>query len=288
MNILFYKKVFNRNFSIYDRLEIDKIPDLLPSDVKVNFSNNPRDLNTADVVIWDIPFLREEYEKRTKPAGQVWVGWLLESSEVYGWIPEVLPLFDLTMTYSVHSDIPIPFFCYNFINELRSKPVAKSGKICSFISSRVNQSHRREYLDELLELMPIDCFGYHRNASVPDRNYKTKLQVLRQYCFSLAFENSICQDFVTEKFWDCLLAGSVPVYLGAGNIEQFAPGDNCYINALDYTTRELAGYLDYLINHPAEYNRMLEWKNRPFRPEFVSLLSSFRRHFILRLLDKLV
>lgn len=287
MNILFYKKVFNRNFSIYDRLGIGEIPTLLPSGIKVSFSSHPVDLNTADVVIWDIPFLRNEYEKRPKPTGQLWVGWLLESMEVYNWIPEVLHLFDYTMTYSINSDIPIPFFCYNFINELRSKPINKSGKICSFISSKVNQSRRREYLNELLELTQVDCFGYRKNTSIPDRNYKTKLHFQKRYYFSLAFENSICHDFVTEKFWDSLLTGSVPVYLGADNIDQFAPGENCYINARDYTAKELAGYLEDLSHDSVAYGRMIEWKNKPFRPEFINLLSLVEKPFILRLLDKL-
>lgn len=38
----------------------------------------------------------------------------------------------------------------------------------------------------------------------------------------MAFENVIAMDYVTEKFYDPLIAGSVLVYLGAPNIADFA------------------------------------------------------------------
>lgn len=36
-----------------------------------------------------------------------------------------------------------------------------------------------------------------------------------QYKFTLAFENAVCDDYITEKLWRPLIVGSVPVYYGS-------------------------------------------------------------------------
>ena len=44
-----------------------------------------------------------------------------------------------------------------------------------------------------------------------------------QYWFYLAFENSICNDYITEKFWRTLDLKTVPVVMGGGNYLRDAP-----------------------------------------------------------------
>lgn len=287
MKILFYRKIFNRNYSIFDRLRIADIPELLPEGVEVYFGGEREDLNKVDVVIFDLPFLRGEYMEIKKPANQIWVGWLLESLRVYPWIPAVYDKFDLIMSYRMDSDIPIPYFCSDFLTGLRTSPVEKSKGLCSFVGSSVNLSNRLQYLEELWKYMAIDSFGWRKNTEIPDRNYRTKQEVSRHYHFTIAFENSISDDFVTEKFFDPMLVGSLPIYLGAGNIEKFAPADHCYLNARDYSPKELAGYLTELENNPREYASWFAWKEKPFRPAFVEMLESVREHFMLRLIRKI-
>jgi hypothetical protein len=78
---------------------------------------------------------------------------------------------------------------------------------------------------------------------------------------------------VTEKFFDPLLAGSVPVYLGAPNVEDFAPGDRCYISTKDFTSpRDLADCLKKLDGDPLLYQNYFNWKTEPLRPRFLQLV----------------
>lgn len=42
---------------------------------------------------------------------------------------------------------------------------------------------------------------------------------LARYKFVIAFENSACEDYVTEKLWRPLAVGVLPIYYGAPNIE---------------------------------------------------------------------
>ena len=50
-----------------------------------------------------------------------------------------------------------------------------------------------------------------------------KVSVLGGYKFSLCFENTAFPGYVTEKIFDCLVAGNIPVYLGAPDIADFVP-----------------------------------------------------------------
>lgn len=56
-----------------------------------------------------------------------------------------------------------------------------------------------------------------------------KFALLKQYKFSLIFDNAYLGGMVHEKMTDCLYAGSVPIYWGAPDIADIFP-DNCFIN----------------------------------------------------------
>jgi hypothetical protein len=137
----------------------------------------------------------------------------------------------------------------------------------------------------------IDVHSYgrvFRNRQVAnDCGRPTKLKTFETYKFTLAFENAIGKDYVTEKFFDPLIAGSVPVYLGAPNVEDFAPGDNCFINAADWKSPEaLARYLIEVASDEHLYASFFEWKARPFRPHFCRLVELAQEHFLVRLCRK--
>jgi hypothetical protein len=53
---------------------------------------------------------------------------------------------------------------------------------------------------------------------------KNKWDVLPYYRFSLCYEN-VCDEagYVTEKIFDCLRSGCVPIYWGASNIQEYVP-----------------------------------------------------------------
>ena len=61
-------------------------------------------------------------------------------------------------------------------------------------------------------------------GQIPD-----KLKVMSEYKFSIVFENDINPGWISEKIFDALAAGSIPVYLGAPDIEKAVPSD-CFID----------------------------------------------------------
>ena len=73
-----------------------------------------------------------------------------------------------------------------------------------------------------------------------------KLETLARYRFCLCFENSQFDGYVSEKIFDCFLAGTVPVYLGAPDIERYVPREAFIDMRRFHDYRELEAFLDAL------------------------------------------
>jgi hypothetical protein len=239
-------------------------------------------LEQATAVVFHLPEL-DQIKLPRKRSGQMWVAWSMECHLHRPWSTDrrFMALFDLTMTYEFNSDVPVPYIWTGILEPLQAPPGPKDPGLlaASFISSKANQSRRIEFTRELMEHIEVHSFGrLLQNRWLPeDAGPATKLGVLANYKFTLAFENAIAVDYVTEKFFDPLIAGSVPVYLGAPNIGGFAPGEHCFINAVDFESpKTLAKYLLALNQDDAAYGRYLEWKHKPLRTEFVQKAEALR------------
>lgn len=68
---------------------------------------------------------------------------------------------------------------------------------------------------------------------------KSKYEVLSQYSFALCFENMAMEAYITEKIFDCLYAGTIPLYLGAKNIGDLIPED-AFIDCRKFSSWEEA------------------------------------------------
>lgn len=65
-----------------------------------------------------------------------------------------------------------------------------------------------------------------------------KRPVIEKYKFSICYENAReIPGYITEKIFDCLFSGNVPVYWGAPDISKFVPR-NCFIDRRDFKTHD--------------------------------------------------
>jgi len=81
----------------------------------------------------------------------------------------------------------------------------------------------------------------------------------KQYKFYLSFENSLCDDYVSEKFFNVLAHDIVPVVYGGANYSKLAP-PHSYIEAMQYTPKQLALYLKQIDKDDRLYNEFFWWK----------------------------
>ena len=65
----------------------------------------------------------------------------------------------------------------------------------------------------------------------------SKRETLRRYRFSICYENAVFPGYITEKIFDCFMAGVIPVYLGAPDITDYVPADT-FIDKRHYPTYE--------------------------------------------------
>jgi hypothetical protein len=255
-------------------------------------TTDPDRLPDAHVVVFHVPIAPDVRRIRKYP-GQIWVAFSMESDVNFPSLSNLdyMRRFDLTMTYRLDSDIPVPYLGWKF-EMLRNPPSPKTAESPAvyFASNPFDRCGRTRYVQQLMEYLPVDSYGKClNNSKLPDDSgWKSKFDTIARYKFTLAFENSISTDYVTEKFFDALVAGSVPVYRGAPNIGDFAPGEGCFIDACQFSgPRELAEYLLYLDQHEAQYEHYLRWKRRPLHQRFLEKVNRFSGDPLARLAEKL-
>lgn len=97
--------------------------------------------------------------------------------------------------------------------------IFKKTKLMSCVVSglQMSQGHslRLEIAKQLSETGKVDMYG-KAFKYIPH-----KVDALKDYMFSFAMENDHYESYFTEKLHDCLLTGTIPVYLGAPNIGDF-------------------------------------------------------------------
>ena len=102
----------------------------------------------------------------------------------------------------------------------------KTEMAAAVISNCGASNNRLNYIKKLQQFMKVDVFG-RCGQKCPDK-YETTNQkanckeiISKKYMFYFAFENSICTDYITEKFFYILKYDIVPVVLGGGNYEYY-------------------------------------------------------------------
>jgi hypothetical protein len=230
----------------------------------------------AQAVVFHLPE-RQTLDHLAKPPGQLWIGVTQECDVYYPWQadPDWMSRIDVLASYHRSADIALNYTWPSPLEECFQAPSPKSDEalVCALVSNDHSRSDRERWLTEIEQWLPVHHYGrWRRNRpSEIDLGRETKLALLRRYRFNLAFENSIDRDYVTEKWFDCFIAGCVPVYLGAPNIGDYAPAPGSYLNAADWSPRELAMELQALAADPQRYGKFFAWKQNGASPAFQRL-----------------
>jgi hypothetical protein len=105
--------------------------------------------------------------------------------------------------------------------------VYEKTKICSMISSPKSRTYGHHKRLEVAGLLKdrIDLFGGAHGSprigegSGPDQDWwRSKLPAIKDYMFSITFENAVYDKYYTEKITDCFATGTIPVYWGTKRV----------------------------------------------------------------------
>jgi len=172
-----------------------------------------------------------------RPTHQRWVFVLYESPMHSGNFQKYNGNFNLTATYRIDSDFPgfyegIKGFVWQLNETFVENHDYTNGKYkfaTAVISNCGGSSNRLTYIKELQKKIQVDVYG--RCGSPCPTTYidgtegDCKQILAKEYKFYFAFENSMCRDYITEKFFQILKYDIVPVVMGAGNYSHYV---NCF------------------------------------------------------------
>ena len=176
------------------------------------------------------------------------------------------------MTYRLNSDVQL---LYGRTKKrtvpLRPRDLApvikrKRKKVAWMVSHCKTQSHREDYAAQLKKYIPVDVYGKCGTFSCPRNEEhwvshpKCYAKLAANYKFYLAYENSFCTDYVTEKFFNTLQHDIVPIVLGGADYSRIAP-PHSFIDASQFeSARHLADYLHKLDADDDLYAEYFKWK----------------------------
>ncbi|KAI8820992.1 uncharacterized protein EV422DRAFT_48540 [Fimicolochytrium jonesii] len=228
------------------------------------------DVRLYEILLSNYPTSKEGLPKRSCEH-QKFALLSMESADNYPFLNDAKSVgYDITMDYRLTSDVPIPY--YGICDVLRpvdtTIPKHTDVLASAFISNCGARNNRKEVVEELMKYIKVDSFGAClHNQDIPDyaidlNPWDQKTAVLKRYKFNLAFENSNSEDYVTEKFYQPLESGTVPVFLGTSSIPRFAPHPSSYIDASSFPSiRALADHLLYLASNDTAYNAYFAYKD---------------------------
>jgi len=205
-------------------------------------------------------------------------------------------VFDLGVSYHNQLDIQVSYNNYppkDFFSI--GAPFDQKRNSLLFMYSNCACKHRNELFDSISLLMKVDALGpCKRNGDVAtllpkcaglprlgDTVWSESECLLHHYKFYLAIENSRDEDYVTEKLFQGLRAGSVPIYFGAPNIRDFLPHPDSALLIEDFDN--VGALIDYVQRASADelvYAKHMAWK-------FEQLPNSFTERVAARPVDSI-
>jgi alpha-1,3-fucosyltransferase 10 len=190
---------------------------------------------------------------------------------------EYMAAFDVEMTYRMSSQIVIPYLRSDHVQGFKEKEIVpferKKDAIVYIQSNCAASSGRDDILRAVMaQGIQVDARGSCLNNAPTVPRDQSKVDAMREYKFCATMENSKGVDYVSEKMWDGLVSGCLPIYLGAPNIQEHLPAPNAVI---DYV--RLGNTPEALV---AELQRLMHDKGALLRVE--SSASSFVTSFDTR------
>ncbi|KAL7074700.1 hypothetical protein ACQ4LE_005911 [Meloidogyne hapla] len=189
--------------------------------------------------------------------------------------------FHWAMTYVRASHVPFPYGGY-WLSPVETKrlgftPVQlpsdsntilqnKTKRGILWLVSNCKANSKREAAVEALSKYINIKIGGKCGKTPADRNLCPRSSdcsyLYSNYYFYIAIENDICNNYVSEKFWERYMLPAVPIVLKASIYQGFVP-DNSFI-AMDQfkSPKQMADHLNLLMDNPNEYLKYFEWRSK--------------------------
>ena len=218
---------------------------------RCEFTSDRRRALEADVLVWYSSSIGvKPSQPKQRLQRQQYLFFSMEAPPLVPPMQNYANFFNLTMTYRRDSDIINLFGSMRYRIEYGSVLTAaafnKTKLVAWFVRNCKSSSKREAYVRKLQKYIAVDIYGACGPLKCPRRLHQyTECEELLNstYKFYLSFENAVCKDWVTEKFFQRVFAYVVPVVLRrADYLDKVPPGS--FIAVDDFgSVKELAQYL---------------------------------------------
>eukprot|EP00667_Euglena_gracilis_P016890 EG_transcript_17711 len=205
------------------------------------------------------------------------VGATMESGEYMGGqLADSFGNYDVVMSMNPKADVPLVYLAWGDQLPLPGGATPSlEGRlpVAAFVASNC-EPRRKAMVERLIAVgLRVHALGgcvpvgaeAHRIIS-NKHPYAAKVEALLKYAIYLAFENSVVDGYVTEKVFDGLRAGAIPVYHGTRLVLDYVPNNSIiqFDPAKDFSAQanEICSFLK-----PEKYAQMQEWRKTPFYPK---------------------
>ncbi|KAH3894149.1 hypothetical protein DPMN_018307 [Dreissena polymorpha] len=175
-----------------------------------------------------------------------------------------------SMTFMRDADIFFPYGTLERRTEVPNRNYSaifdqKTKAAAWFVRNCITPNKREKYVDELQRAgVEVDIYGAcsKKGLRLPRFSTDAAKKTLSQYKFYLSFENSNCEDYVTEKLFSNYNYDVIQVVMGGADYKRLLP-NNSYIDTADFkNATKMAAYLNALGNDKDRYIEMLRNKQQ--------------------------
>ena len=146
------------------------------------------------------------------------------------------------------------------ISKLRKKSLENPNrtKFCAAVISNniTTNGFREKFINELNKYKTIDMGGiFLNNIGGPVEN---KIEFLSSYKFSISMENSEGDGYLSEKIYDSLISGTIPIYYGDFTFDEYINPKAIILIKEERNMKEKIEYIKEIDNNNEKYLSILK------------------------------
>ncbi|VDM26230.1 unnamed protein product [Toxocara canis] len=230
------------------------------------------DKDSSDAVLYHAP---DFVLMGTLKPNQITVLWSLESPINHRFYQNFERQINWTMTYRRDADV---WFPYGVITK-RREPIrvdfdelwkSKKKMVVWLISNCGHTNGRIELTKALQEAgLEVDIFGACGRRPTPNdcdgvnkQGDRCVAELFKPYMFAISFENSLCKDYITEKFFEVLEKRyAVPIVMQRKTYEENGAPSDSFIAVDDYQNVDnLVNNLKVIAKDKSAYLKYHQWR----------------------------
>jgi len=264
--------------------------DFTARNLPMHIPKSDYDVSDADVVLFGLPNMVWDFPTnyilpKKKSSSQMWITTCEEPYKRPGLSKSdcrliqdkaTMDMMDFTSSYDILSDVPALFDTV-YVEDLHITPpdfsVYPSDELATLAVSDCDSPWRNTWLEDVMAeiektghtvLSYGECFHNTeepRDSGEPMHKIHGWIDREAARPFKLVSENVLQPWYVTEKIWDALAEGSVPVYHGPPEVYQMMPeGSFIYANDFPSTEALVQRMLDFT---PHDFAEAHAWREKP-------------------------